>query len=311
MTMKKVLYPPKWILCIIPPVVFAALIFIFVTKETKSMAAYAVYGMSAYSLVITVAALKSIIIKVKVGIRQSRLFGKVSSTTLGNRYLSDRSFRCSIGIYQGLTANILYMIFRIVTGICYTSVWFISMAIYYMILGFLRGYLIVNYRNLPKQSGAERLAYAYQCYRRTAFLLFLLNVPMGGMIILMVITNSGFSYPGYIIYLSAIYAFYAIITSVINVVKFRKTGNPVLSAARVLNLIAAMMSILALQTAMISQFSKSSEKFRMLMNAITGGIIYAAVIGIAVYMIIHASKMKVKSREKVELIDEQVRKQVF
>ena len=72
---------------------------------------------------------------------------------------------------------------------------------------------------------------------------------MGGMIVLMVRTNSGFSYPGYIIYLSALYTFYAMAVSVINLVKFRRLGSPILSAAKVLNLVSAMMSVLGLQTA--------------------------------------------------------------
>lgn len=49
---------------------------------------------------------------------------------------------------------------------------------------------------------------------------------VGGMIVLMVRTNSGFTYPGYIIYLSALYTFYTMITVVVNVVKFRKSGSP-------------------------------------------------------------------------------------
>ena len=91
----------------------------------------------------------------------------------------------------------------------------------------------------------------HRCYRVTAWLLFLLNIPMGGMIILMVLTNSGFSYPGHIIYLSALYTFYTLVTSVLNLVKFRRLGSPILTAAKVLNFISAMISILGLQTAMI------------------------------------------------------------
>ena len=101
---------------------------------------------------------------------------------------------------------------------------------------------------------------------------------MGGMIVLMVRTNSGFSYPGYIIYLSAFYTFYTMIISVLNLVKFRKLGSPILSAAKVLNFIAAMMSILGLQTAMISRFSENGEAYRKMMNTITGGFVYGIVI---------------------------------
>ena len=64
---------------------------------------------------------------------------------------------------------------------------------------------------------------------------------VGGMIVLMVRTNSGFTYPGYIIYLSALYTFYTMITVVVNVVKFRKSGSPILSAAKILNFILILI----------------------------------------------------------------------
>ena len=85
---------------------------------------------------------------------------------------------------------------------------------------------------------------------------------VGGMIVLMVRTNSGFTYPGYIIYLSA------------------------------LNFISAMMSILGLQTAMISRFSENGDNYRKTMNAITGGFVYCIVIFVAVFMLICSRKNK-------------------
>lgn len=120
---------------------------------------------------------------------------------------------------------------------------------------------------------AGSAAAAYRCYRRTAWLLFLLNLPMGGMILQMVRTDAGYSYPGYVIYLSALYAFYTVVAAIINLVKFRRRGNPILSAARALNFISAMMAILGLQTAMISRFSENSEGFRLTMNSVTGGAV--------------------------------------
>ncbi len=45
----------------------------------------------------------------------------------------------------------------------------------------------------------------------------------------------------------------AVITSVINVVKFRKYGSPIMSAAKVINLTAALVSMLSLETAMLAQ----------------------------------------------------------
>ena len=243
--------------------------------------------MSAYCLTVLVLPLPRLIRNAKASVMR-----RINGMAFGGRYVNDLAFRGSISIYRGMTVNFLYVLFRIVVGIRYASVWFISMAVYYLVLGVLRLSLILSYR---QKVNIDEL----RCYRRTAWLIFLLNIPMGGMITLMVLTNSGYSYPGYVIYLSAMYTFYTMVTSVINLVRFRRLGSPILSAAKVLNFIAALMSILGLQTAMIAQFSAESDNFRKTMNAITGGVIWLCVILTAVYMLHRSRKMQseVKSVE--------------
>ena len=207
--------------------------------------------------------------------------------------MGNLAFRGSVGLYAGMAANLLYAVFRVLVGIRYASVWFFSMAVYYFLLGLIRLSLILSYRNRTVKS-------ELRCYRRTAWLLFLLNIPMGGMIMLMVLTDSGYSYPGYVIYLSALYTFYTMILAIVNLAKYRKLGSPILSAAKILNLIAALMSLLGLQTAMISQFSPGAESFRKMMNAVTGGGVWCSVILIAVTMLLRSRKMKeVKSVDPI------------
>ena len=285
----KLLRPPKWVLLLAPPVVFAALIAIFLTGQNNSALAYLIYGLSAYCLTILIFPLPKRIRNAKASVMR-----RINRTAFGGRYVNDLAFRGSVSIYQGLTVNFLYALFRIVVGIRYTSMWFISMAVYYLVLAVLRLSLILNYRHKSK-------TVELRCYRWTAWLLFLLNLPMGGMILMMVLTNSGYSYPGYVIYLSAMYTFYTMVTSVINLVKFRRLRSPILSAAKVLNFIAALMSILGLQTAMIAQFSTEGENYRRMMNAITGGAVWLSVILTAVYMLYLSSKQRdeVKSDEQV------------
>lgn len=278
--LQKILHPPKWALFFAPPVVFAALIYIFLTGQNNSTPAYVIYGTSAYCLAVLVLPLPRLIRNAKVSVMR-----RINGMAFGGRYVNDLAFRGSVSIYRGMTVNFLYVLFRIVVGIRYTSMWFISMAVYYLVLGVLRLSLILSYH---QKVNIDEL----RCYRRTAWLIFLLNIPMGGMITLMVLTNSGYSYPGYVIYLSAMYTFYTMVTSVINLVRFRRLGSPILSAAKVLNFIAALMSILGLQTAMIAQFSVESDSFRKTMNAITGGVIWLCVILTAVYMLRRSRKMQ-------------------
>lgn len=276
--LKKILCPAKWVLIFIPPISFAALIFVFASENTESMPAYICYCMSAYSLTIWLIALPRFINKIKSRVKGSTIVQKAISTPIGEKYFGDVAYRYSISIFRGMTVNFLYVIFRIFTGIKYASVWFISMALYYLVLGILRFYLILCYRRRNDHD-------EYRCYRKTAWFLFLLNIPMGIMIFLMVRTNSGFSYPGYVIYISALHTFYTMSVSVIHLVKSKKLGSPILSAAKILDFVAAMMSVLGLQTAMITRFSPERNDFRQMMNSITGGFVYGIVIIIAIYML--------------------------
>lgn len=282
--LKKLLYPPKPILYIVPPPSFAVLVFIFTLGETENVPAYLIYGMSAYSLTIWAFSVPELVLRIKRSVSENSTLQRIRHSGFGESYINNIAFRVRVGVWQGMAADFLYVIFRIVTGIRYSSVWFISMAVYHFSLGVIRAYLIFGCCN--GNTAAE-----LKCYRRTAWSLFLLNIPMSGMVVLMIMTDSGYFYPGYIIYLSALYAFYKLILSVVNVVKFRRVGNPVLSAAKVLNFISAMMSILGLQTAMIARFSVSGENYRRIMNTLTGGAVCVTVIVIAVYMLLHSRKI--------------------
>lgn len=277
--LEKLLHPPKWVLLTLPPIVFAALTYVLL-KGKNSAPAYMIYCMSAYCLTIWILPLPRLFRKAK-----ANMIHRLTGTVFGGKYIGDLAFRGSVSIYQGMMVNFLYVVFRIFVGIRYASVWFLTIAIYYLLLGIMRLSLILSYRN-------RNLKSELRCYRQTAWLLFLLNIPMGGMIVLMVLTDSGYSYPGYVIYLSALYTFYTIILAIVNLVKFRKLGSPILSAAKVLNFVAALMSLLGLQTAMLSQFSTEGEAFRRMMNAITGGGVWFAVILTAVYMLLHNRKTK-------------------
>ena len=289
--LSELFHPPKWVTVLVPPVIFAALLYVFAAGQEQSVLAYPVFVLSAYCLTILLLPLPGKLRSARTWIER-----QIDQTAFGKAYVRDPAFRGSVGIYQGMTVNFLYVVFRVIVGVRYASVWFLSMAAYYLVLGGLRLSLVLSnrHRNLRRE---------WDCYRRTAWLLFLLNIPMGGMIVLMVLTDSGYTYPGYVIYLSAMYTFYTMGMAIKNLIQYHKLGSPILSAAKVLNFIAALMSVLGLQTAMIAQFSTESDGFRRGMNAMTGGVIWLSVLGIAVYMLHQSSAGKGRRKP-----DEQIRK---
>lgn len=291
---EKILRPPVWVVIGLPFIAFAGLIYIFAADQTRGASAYVFYGLSAYALVILSFRFPSLVKRVKIKVRKT-IAEKSESIVFLKNYLTDIRFKGGVGLYRGALMNAIYTVFRIVTGVLYSSVWFISLSVYHLVLGLLRAYLIRCRKN--EKTRSLGIVYEYKCFAKTARLLFLLNIPMAGMILLTVIKNSGFLYPGYVIYVSAIYTFYMAILSVVNLVKYRKIGSPVLSAAKVINFIAAMMSVLGLQTAMLSAFAVDDGGYRRTMNAVTGGVVFGIVIVTAIVMLIIARR-KIEEFEK-------------
>ena len=90
----------------------------------------------------------------------------------------------------------------------------------------------------------------------------------------------------------ALYTFYTTIMAVVNLVRDRKSGSPVMAAARGVNLAAALVSMLSLETAMLTQFNDGSKDafFRRAMIGSTGGAVCVLVTVMGLYMVIHATR---------------------
>lgn len=279
------LFPPGWAVAAVSIAGYAGLFWAFALGYTGPLA-YIAYLLSAYALAIDLAALPGLgrfLRKTAAHFKKhSRILAALRGTAIGKRYLDSPLFRAKCSLYQGMAVNLLYTVFRAVTGVWYGSAWFLSIAAYHFLLGMLRAYLAFCYRRAP--AGKSGFAYEARSYKITGWLLFLLNIPMSGMVALMVRENSGFVYPGLVIYLSALYTFYMAAMSAANLVKIRRLKSPILLAGRIVHFVSAAMSVLGLQTAMIARFGESGSGFRQLMNTITGAGVCALAIGAGVYM---------------------------
>lgn len=283
-------------LFVLPPVLtialaipsFAAVIYVLAAEIEGTAFTYFTYGISAYALVITVTGIFRLSRLVRQGIDNSPLVGKVRSSSLGEKVLTDVMYRAELSLYLGLCINLLYAVLKLVSGFYFHSIWFGTLAVYYGLLALMRFLLL---RHVNKNRIGENLAAEFRRYRLCGIILLLMNQALAGVVILVVYKNSGFEYPGYLIYVMALYAFYQIITAVVNVIKFRKYGSPVMSASKTIKLTAALVSMLSLETAMLAQFGDADDAvFRRLMTGISGAAVCVLVLGMAVFMIVRSTK---------------------
>lgn len=79
---------------------------------------------------------------------------------------------------------------------------------------------------------------------------------------------------------------FIMISAVTNAVKFRKHNSPVLSASKIIQLAAALVSIFSLETAMIGRFGENEETFRRIMTGVSGAVVCAILLGMGTFMII-------------------------
>ena len=264
---------------------YGFVILIFALEINIPAIEYASYVCSTYALIITITGYPhwiAFVNAVKQHIREHPIMQKLRNTTLGGRFFSDVRFRTEVSLYQGLLINLLYIAMKMFSGIYYRSVWFIALAIYYILLASMRVMLL---RRGKRRTDRYPMEEEIRRYRLCGIILLIMNQALAGIVIFMVYQNRGFDYPGLLIYAMATYSFYSVITAVINIVKFRKHGSPVMSAAKAINLVAAMVSILSLETAMLAQFGGDDETFRAVMTGATGGGVCTIVIGMAIFMI--------------------------
>ncbi len=294
-TAKKLIFPDLWVIAAVSAVGFPLMIFSLSYLSSTNPFACVSYLLSAYAL--TVLCVNFSRIKKRFSelihgdeIKAVAAFrGFMSRYKYTAMYLNDREFRAKVSLCAGLAVNGFYAVFKCATGAIYRSAWLWAIGIYYVILGLIRFTLLKNVSITDRQEPSrERKIHEYKSARICGIMMLALNAAMSGMTIQMVLQNRFYEYKGYIIYISAAYAFYCLIAAIVNVVKFAKINNPLLSAAKTISLASALMSIFALQTAMFSSFG-GGEEFQRLMNSIVGGAVCFSVICMAAFMVIRAN----------------------
>lgn len=203
-----------------------------------------------------------------------------------HRYLMDRHFKIRSSLLLSFIINVCYAGFRLVCALLYASFWDGALAVYNILLCAVRIYLI---RRVPAGRQEPDMAQELRYYRATGFFLIALDLVLGGIAAQIVREGQGSDYPGMLIYVAALYAFYSLTLALVNAVKFRRFNRPVLSAAKAVNLTTAMVSIFNLETAMIAQFGAEQVYFRLIMTACTAFSVCVMVLGTAVFMVISAN----------------------
>lgn len=280
---KKLLFPRSWIILLFAVVSAALLITVFAKGIETSPAAYISYVFAFYTLcVFFIFCLKTLPGYWKSGKE------KLYANKLVGRYLTDAAFKTHVNLYRSLSINLLYVAVNAISAFVFNTNWFALFAVYYAILAVMR-FLLVRYVSKNK-IGTSRFG-ELQRARLCACILLTVNLALSGAVLMMVYFHRGFEYQGVLIYVVALYTFYTATTAIIDMVRYRRYGSPIMSMSKVIKMAAALLSMLSLETAMFSQFGAemSLENQRIMIMA-TGAGIAVIIIAMAIYMIVRTTK---------------------
>ena len=280
---KKLLFPPIGLMVILVLVSAVALILVFVKGMAQSIPAYIVYVLAFYTLSVVTVFCAMVLPKQYSTIKQ-----KIYDDPLGNRFLTDRVFRTNVSLSVSFVISMLYVGLNLWSWHMLKSYWFTVLAVYYSVMAVMR-FLLVRYVRIQK-IGTNILG-EWKRSRICACILLLINLSLSGAVLMILYQQKGYDYPGIMIYVMALYTFYALTMSIVDIVKYRKMGSPVMSTAKIVSLSAALVSMLNLETAMFAQFGADmAPEHQRIFIILTGAGVSITVVALSVLLIVNANK---------------------
>ena len=286
---KAVLFPHIAILILLVPVAAVLLVGSMVFIGTESAIAYISYVLAAYTLTVWCFRIPRIITFVKT-FKDENKYARLLQ--------DDTRLRVNLSLYGSLAWNALYGLFQLWLGFYHHTFWFYSLGGYYICLALMRFFLV---RHTRRYAPGERMQTELRKYRATGWVFLVMNLALALMIFFMVYWNRTFNHHEITTITMAAYTFTAFTVAIVNIVKYRKYQSPVFSASKAISLAAACVSMLTLESTMLTSFGKGeSETFRRIMLGSTGAAVSVFIVVMAVYMIVGSTKKLKLLKAEVE-----------
>lgn len=277
--LNKLLFPHSAIVVLFVPIAAGMLIYSFLVNTPIPAVQYVSYILSAYTLITLCARIPFYVKKVKA-VKESNKYVA--------RYFSDVALRVKISLFGSFVTNTLYAVLQFALGVINQSVWFYALAGYYFLLAVIRYFLL---RQTHKIMLGKNQVREYRQYRLCGIVLLMMDIALSVIAFYIVYQNRGFSYHYILTIAMAAYTFTAFTTAIVNIVRYRKYNSPIMSAAKQVNFAAALVSMLSLETAMLSAFGENETQiYKRTVTACTGVVVCITILGLALYMLVHSTK---------------------
>jgi hypothetical protein len=218
-------------------------------------------------------------------INKIKAFSKNNKLIL--RYKTDMNYRNKISLYTNISINILCMLFYLVMGVVNQSLWFCSLAIYYVLLSIIRFFLL---KDIHKEYESDIKQQWYR-YGFCGVILVIINIALAIITFFVIHYNQGFLYHFIETIAIALFTFISTTLAIINSIRYRKFHQPIISAIKFVGLSSALVSMFSLETAMLAVFGSASDVLlRRIITTLTGTAFALIILAIGIFMIIKSIK---------------------
>ena len=288
---KAVLFPNIAFMIIPLPLATIFLVYSLLFTEIDSAIAIISYVLAFYTLLIWC-------LKLPYLIKQFMRFK--SENKYARRWQNDIRFRVKVSLYGTLIWNTAYALLQLGMGIWHRTFWFCSLSAYYISLAVMRFFLA---RYTTKNRPGKRMRDELIRYRLCGWIFLVMNLALSLVVFFMIYWNRTFYHHEITTIAMATYTFTAFTVAIVNVVRYRKYNSPVYSASKAISMASACVSMLTLESTMLTTFnngSMSTTEQKILLGC-TGGAISVFIIVMSVYMILQSSKkLKALKLQKVQ-----------
>lgn len=209
--------------------------------------------------------------------------------SLFKRWRRDHRFKNLTGAALSFGVTVLFALYNGLLGLHLSSVWHGGICAFYLLLAALRGLILLSERRNRTGDERQRAARRQRTFRVSAAMLLLLNLSLILPISLMAVFEKPVNMGSIPAIAMAAYTTYKLTRALLLVHGRRRDscGDILIAELRTINLIDAMVSVLALQNTLIMVYQTEGEGREMfLLSAVSSAVIYLGIILITVRLLL-------------------------
>jgi len=218
------------------------------------------------------------------------------SFTKRNEYaellINDNRFRTIAVTLPGMGLNIIFAIFNGVICITTHSVWYVTLFFYYTALYVMRFISVIYakqiYSNKKTINNIEHRE--LNVYRNCGIILSVLSLVLTGTVIMITMGIGGKYYNKMLIYIVGLFAIVKLVLSIINMVKARKENSTLMITLRNIGYSDALVSMLFLQTSLITTYKWSIDGVILIVNTVIGTVVCVTALVLGLHMVWDSNK---------------------